>query len=124
MKLKKFKLFFSLLSIFYLILGGYSSKIHAQIKDNQNKKITYEGGSGDSTDSAIIIKGAYKMVDGTAAENAYLRSKYHEPGSDWQLVIQMILHKSIKTYHLMKIRLSDGTIKDIYFDVTEFFGKY
>jgi len=85
--------------------------------------ITFEGGGGRSPDAAVIIKGAKDTVVGIAAEHYYLEMKYGKQNVKWNLVSQSLLHKQDRHFDLIKIRLVDGSQKEIYFDITEFFGK-
>ncbi|MDP3182922.1 MAG: hypothetical protein Q8M54_08925 [Desulfobaccales bacterium] len=86
-------------------------------------KIIFSGGPGDSFETAVIIKGAPNSQVGIAAEYYYLEKKFGQPKADWKLLRQKLLHKDGKHYDLMQIQLKDGAKKDIYFDITEFFGK-
>lgn len=85
--------------------------------------IVFEGGAGESSTAAVIIKGAKDIVVGIAAEYYYLEMKYGRQNVNWKLISQNLLHKQDKHFDLLIIRFVDGSQKEVYFDITEFFGK-
>jgi hypothetical protein len=85
--------------------------------------ITFAGGDGGSIDTAVIIKKAKDFIIGTAAEYYYLETKYGGKNVKWNLVSQNLIQNQNRHFDLIRIRLLDGSIKEIYFDITEFFGK-
>ena len=85
-------------------------------------EIIFAGGSGDSREEAIVIKNAANHRAGVVAEYLYLQKRFGARDSQWRLVSQMLLTGE-KPVDRLSIELTDGTIKDIYFDVSEFFGK-
>lgn len=87
-------------------------------------QIVYGGGAGDSLATAIIIKGAPDHRAGIAAEYRYLEEKWGRRHVDWRLIRQYLLHQGPRSYDLMQIELKDGSQKKIFFDITEFFGKF
>jgi hypothetical protein len=60
---------------------------------------------------------------GIAAEYYYLEQKFGQPNVDWKLKRQSVLHVKGRDYDRMEIELKDGGKKDVFFDITEFFGK-
>jgi hypothetical protein len=111
-------------SIFFLISSGYLHSIYGQDQHQGHKNVTFQGGSGGSVDDAIIISGAKNYVDGIAAEYIYLSSHFKKPDVDWKLIKQRVGRHKNKIYDLIQIQLSDGTKRDLYFDITKFYGKY
>ncbi len=87
-------------------------------------QITYGGGPGDSLENAIVIKGAPDPRAGIAAEYRYLEEKWGRRNADWKLSRQSLLHKGGRSYDFMQIELKDGSPKEVYFDITDFFGKF
>jgi hypothetical protein len=85
--------------------------------------IVFQGGGGESPAAAVIIKGAKDIVVGIAAEYYYLERKYGRQNVNWKLISQNLLHKQDKHLDLLIIQLADGSQKEVYFDITEFFGK-
>ena len=85
--------------------------------------IVFEGGGGESPDAAVIIKGAKDIVVGLAAEYYYLEMKYGRQNVKWKLISQNLLQKHDRHLDLLRIRFVDGSQKEVFFDITEFFGK-
>ena len=85
--------------------------------------VEYSGGDGSSKEKAIIITGAANSMEGIAAEYQYLADKYGARGTGWNLEMQSLMQDKGKSYDLMRILLKDGTKIDLFFDITEFFGK-
>ena len=91
---------------------------------NHNDKpgIIFAGGSGDSREEAIVIKGVANHRTGVDAEYLYLQERFGERDIHWTIFMRALL-KGEKPVDWLVIRLSDGTTESIYFDVSEFFGK-
>ncbi|MBI4643007.1 MAG: hypothetical protein HY790_01085 [Deltaproteobacteria bacterium] len=86
-------------------------------------KIVFKGGPGDTPETAVVISGAPNSRVGINAEYYYLMKKFGQPNADWKLKRQSVLHVKGKDYDRMEIELKDGSKKDVFFDITEFFGK-
>jgi hypothetical protein len=84
--------------------------------------IIFAGGSGDSREEAVVIKNAANHRAGVDAEYLYLQKRFGERDIHWKLVMQALLQGD-KPVDWLKIELTDGTTKNIYFDISEFFGK-
>ena len=80
--------------------------------------------SGESINDAIIILGATGSTDGVAVEYEYLEEKFGKRGLGWKLNRQSLLSINNKYYDEMDLTLSDGTQIVLYFDITDFFGKF
>ena len=85
--------------------------------------ITFSKNSGETLKDAILIRGAKTDKAGVDSEYVYLDAKYGLKGLDWELMRQTLLKESGRDYDQMDLKLSDGTEKTLYFDITEFFGK-
>jgi hypothetical protein len=81
-------------------------------------KISYGGGAGSSFGTAITIK-ASNNFEGVKAEYAWIRKRL--PG--WRVVGQSLLTRGSKNYDVIEITKA-GKRKTLYFDITNFFGKY
>jgi len=79
--------------------------------------------SGESTKEAIVVLDVESEREGVRAEYEYLEKIFGKQGEDWNLEMQYLLHENEMSYDLLEIRLSDGTLKTIYFNITFFFGK-
>jgi hypothetical protein len=91
------------------------------VKQNQ-QGVTFEGGSGNSVKEAIIIKGAPSHRHGVEAEYIFMHHKYGRRDVDWKVKMQMLL-KEPPAMDLVQIELADGTINNIYFDLSDCWGK-
>lgn len=85
--------------------------------------VKYSGGDGSSPENAVIITAPISPI-GVHAEYDYLRSKYGRQNVDFQVMSQSLEFSDNKHYDVITIKLSDGSMKEIYFDITSFFGKY
>lgn len=83
------------------------------------KGVTFEGGDGRSCETRVVIRGAAGEMDGIAAEHAWLRAKY--PGS--KLRMQSLTKCAEQPADQMTIATADGRTVDVYFDISDFFGK-
>ncbi len=80
--------------------------------------------TGISPKEAIVILGAKNDFEAVSAEYKYLEKKFGKLGKDWDLVKQSLIHDDDKYYDRFHLLFSNGDQKVIYFDITEFFGKY
>jgi hypothetical protein len=85
--------------------------------------ITYKGGNGLDTGEAIIIIGAIDELEGIDAEYIWLEEKYGDQDYDWELIDQKLVEVEGIKYDQLRIKLLNGEIKEIWFDITEFYGK-
>ena len=82
--------------------------------------IRYEGGDGSTEEKAVIIKGAKDSQAGIAAEYSYLRKTF--PG--YKLRQQSLRGKAGTRYDVIAITTKDGRNIDVFFAITDFFGKF
>ena len=73
---------------------------------------------GHSFETAIVINASNEST-GVAAEYAWIRA--HLPGS--RPAGQAVLNHAGKMYDLIHVKLPNGSMRDVYFDITGFFGK-
>jgi len=88
------------------------------------QSVRFEGGSGESAANAVIIRGAPNSMAGVQAEYRYLHQHFGQRNLKWRLLKQDLLQSRDKTFDVIAIELADGAKKIIYFDITEFFGKF
>jgi len=81
--------------------------------------IKYKGGNGSSKEQAIIILGADNEFEGVDAECDYLESKYGEH----EIESQVFIGEADKKYDVLNIKFSDENKKELWFDITDFYGK-
>ena len=85
--------------------------------------ITYQGGSGLETKDAIIIKGAKDELEGIEGEYIWLEEKFGEQDVLWELVDQEFIDAGDIKYDILKIKFPNGEVKEIWFDITDFYGR-
>ncbi|MBD2315052.1 tetratricopeptide repeat protein [Desertifilum sp. FACHB-1129] len=85
--------------------------------------ITFEGGSGDRPENAVIIKGASNQALGVPAQYHYLIEHFGRPDRDWRLAEQSMLNQSDRQYNRMDLQLADGRRQVVYFDITDYYSK-
>ena len=85
----------------------------------RNVPLSYSGGDGSSLQQAVIIKSAKNEEAGVAAERTWMEQRY--PG--FHKGEQALLNSDGKHYDEIKITTREGH-KTVYFDITDFFGKY
>jgi hypothetical protein len=107
--------------VLVFVLGACSSsKKTTSTKTISSNKITeadrFRGGV--SIENAIVIR-VEKEQAGVEEEYKWLAINY--PG--YSMIRKTQTSRAAKHYDLVKIRTKDGQQKDIYFDITSFFGK-
>lgn len=110
--------------VFLLWIGAGWAREPAGKSAQAPASITFEGGPGDSLQTAVVIKGAPDHMAGVAAEYQYLENTFGRPQADWRLLKQSLIRRQGRAYDLMQIELSNGARKEIYFDLSDFFGKF
>lgn len=81
--------------------------------------IQFLGGDGSAVDQAILIYGARGEADGVKSEYDWLAT--HRPG--WRAVGQALLTKGNRQYDVLHT-VGGGQSVDVYFDISEYFGKF
>jgi len=80
--------------------------------------VTFSGGDGSSIETAVIIKAPNNFL-GVRGELDWI--KRNCPG--WQFEKQSVLKGGGKVYDKMYFITPDGQPKNLFFDVTDFYGK-
>lgn len=100
--------------IFVLIFGIYSCSSNQGVSaTTQTQK------DGSSYEKAIVIKAKNEM-DGVKSEYAYISKLY----PSYKLKSQGTGSKDNRNYDSISIITADGVEKTIYFDITNFYGKF
>ena len=81
--------------------------------------IRYAGGDGSSCEQAVVILGAAGEFQGISAEYAWLNKHY--PG--YRVLDQALVLCADHWADILGIRTAQGTGRDVYFDIEDFFGK-
>jgi hypothetical protein len=120
--MKTFVLFLAV-TMLCVILAGPASAQPAP-GPSARPKITFKGGPGDTPETAVVIAGASDSMVGVAAEYSYLEKKFGPRNVDWKLKRQSVWQQKGKVYDRMEMELKDGSKKTVFFDISEFFGKF
>ena len=81
--------------------------------------ISYKGGDGSTKQNAIVILGVKDEADGVDAEYNYLEDKYGK----YELVSQELIDEGDKQYDVLRVELLGGSRKEVWFNITEFYGR-
>ena len=84
--------------------------------------IRFEGGDGSSMHAAIVIKGAKGEQDGTAAEYKYLDMLL--PDVSHTVRSQALLEDAGRSFDRLDVELASGKSMTMFFDITDYFGKF
>jgi len=74
---------------------------------------------GSSFDSPVVIH-ADGEASGVAAEHAWIRANL--PGG--RMLGQWLMSHGDKMFDRIQIGLPDGSVREVYFDITGYFGKF
>ena len=130
---RRFCMRFDLVVILLLFIMGASSSLAEQqaeeawnrTQDLAYSHISFSNNSGESIEDAIVIINATGEEDGVDSEYYYLEKRFGIQEIDWELVSQSLLSgEGDRYYDKMDIRLSAGEMISIYFDITDFYGKW
>ena len=85
--------------------------------------IHYLGGNGTSQSQAIKIMGADSEVDGVDAEYVMITRIYEILQLKWEVLGQELFEIGAHYYDRLTVFDENSVVSEIWFDVTEFFGK-
>ena len=81
-------------------------------------RVRYDGWDGHDSKSAVFIRGALNTAEGLVAERIWLLHTY--PGS--RIEMRMVVGENDRLYDLVEIITAEGESKNIWFDISDFFG--
>lgn len=102
-----------------LICLAFAMMVIPMIARAAPQKISYTGGDGSSFEKAVVIHGANEMT-GVDAEYDYIAQHY--PG--YHRGKQSLNSHGKRRFDVLEFTTGDGKKMTIYFDITEFFGKF
>lgn len=107
------------ITLFILVCSCSSTSNSTKSTTSSNKVVTSSEKDGSSYENAIVIKAKNEM-EGVKKEYEILAKMFpnYKPKS------QGLSSKNGKEYDRITIITSDGNEKVIYFDITNFFGKF
>jgi hypothetical protein len=85
--------------------------------------LTFQGGSGDTPATAVVIAHAPDYVAVVAGEYQYLEKQFGKRGQDWQVVKKEVYQTNDKVYDLITIEFPKGAKQQIFFEITTYFKK-
>jgi hypothetical protein len=85
--------------------------------------ILFKGGNGLTKEEAVKILGAKDETEGVDAEYNWLEENYGKQNINWVLNDQELIDEGDRQFDLLKIKFPDGKMKEVWFDITEFYGK-
>jgi len=83
---------------------------------------TSEVNNGETIENATIIDASDTAL-GIIEEHRYIEKIYGEKDKDWTMIEQRLIEANQKAYDRFLIKTADGFEKEIYFEITSFFGK-
>ncbi|HXB12796.1 MAG TPA: hypothetical protein VNZ45_12465 [Bacteroidia bacterium] len=107
--------YFLYLSAFLILLAGCSSSKNA----SGGKDVNPSNNDGSSEKTAIVINETNEMT-GVDTEYAWLKKNYPGYSSEGQA---LVMDKAGHPFDIIHIKTADGQKKDVYFDISKFFGK-
>jgi hypothetical protein len=81
------------------------------------------GGTGDAPRSAVTIKRAPRGTSAMDAEHLYLTQRFGRHGRGWQLRARELVYEAGRAYDLVRIELTGGDQRTLYFDVTDWLSR-
>jgi putative salt-induced outer membrane protein YdiY len=115
------KYYFIILSAAVVLSACSATKKTVTTVSNKPASVTastYEP-DGSSYEKAIVVNAKGEM-EGIRAEHTWLKKNY--PG--YKMIQQSSGSNNKKQYDSMKFTAADGKVVTIYFDITNFFGKF
>jgi hypothetical protein len=91
--------------------------------ESNSGSILFEGGNGDTVETAIVVRGASFDLVGTYAEFGWLTQTYGQKDSDWKLMSHSHGKYGDREIDTFELQLANGTPLTVFFDCTESFGK-
>jgi hypothetical protein len=89
------------------------------VDQTQTGAATYSGGDGSSLENAVVVHAPSESV-GVAASYKWIRD--HLPGS--RVTKQGLVTNGGRAYDSMEVVTESGEKRTIYFDISEYFGKF
>ena len=90
---------------------------------NKPTGVTVGGGSGESPESPLVIRGANFDLAGTYAEFAYLTEVYGQKDEQWKLISHSHGRYGDREIDTIEIEFPDGKRQSVFFDISESLGK-
>lgn len=118
-RLRKFSLLLLLAGVGCASSGTGQPPANARAGDSRTRTMTFGGGDGSSCAQAVVVHARGEM-EGVRAEYQWLAAKH--PGYERQM--QSLSTCNDKPADILKIRTADGRVVEVYFDISEYFGRF
>lgn len=110
----------SFLVVLAILISAFSSTAYPETPTgNAAPTISFSGGDGSSAEAAIVIDGARGESDGVDAE--YIWFGNNLPGA--KQLSQGLIISTDHAYDRIEVELPDGTKREVFFDISDFYGK-
>lgn len=86
-------------------------------------RVHYEGGDGSTRQSAIIVRGATSDIEGVAATFLWMQEHIGAKDEEWRLISHTSGSDGVRKIDTFHVMLRRGGMRQVYFDVSESFGK-
>lgn len=86
--------------------------------------VSYSRNSGMSLHDAVVITGAETHFESVMAEHKYIKNVLLKENVEFHIEEQNILHAGGRHYDVVKIALTNGEKKTVFFDITEPYNKF
>jgi predicted RNA-binding protein associated with RNAse of E/G family len=106
-----------ILTVFFIAGCSGPKKVSRQV--NNSSVVSDVSRDGSSYENAIVIT-EKSETPGVDAEYKWL--KEHFPG--YSFIEQSLRNFKKKPYDVLKIKTAEGVEKEVYFDISNFFGKF
>jgi hypothetical protein len=105
-------------------LGGHAFRtLHEAVATERAPGFTFQGGSGDTPATAVMIAGTSDYVAVVAGEYQYLGKQFGKQGQAWEVVKKEEYQHADRVYDIITVRFASGTVRQIFFDITKYFKK-
>ena len=109
----------ALIPLIVLAIACHSSKHATSTPAGTEQSSSSSARDGSSYENAIVIQ---EKHEGPGVDAEYKWIRQHYPGS--KTLSQALTNKNGKPYDILTIQTADGTEKKVYFDISNFFGKF
>ncbi|MGO8762817.1 MAG: hypothetical protein ACLQUS_12595, partial [Desulfobaccales bacterium] len=80
--------------------------------------VSFQGGSGDTPATAVIIAGAPDYLTVAAGEYQYLGKIFGKRNRDWQVVKTEVYQHDAEVYDVITIAFSNNVKQQVFFDIS------
>ncbi len=121
--LKRIGWFFLLVSLAVIVV--HAARLpHDVVATLQGRPtVTFQGGSGDTPATAVMIQGAPDYLTVAAGEYQYLGKNFGKRNRDWHVVKTEVYQHDAEVYDIITIEFSNNVKQQVFFDISKYFKK-